>query len=302
MKKVSIIQTTFNGQSTLERTLNSILSQRGINHDFEMELIVVDDCSTDHTPGILKRFNVNVLSTGKNSGGPNKGRNIGLKMATGDFICIADQDDFWEADRIITLMPYLNKAPVVTSGYTLIDTFKNMNISRVNQNGDQFVHFAKNQTFLQLLSKSQSGQNAYLGSIIFNHELKYLLFEEHFGMVDFDWILRLFHQRESIEVCKSLYQRNVSGANLSLNEAYRIRDFYYSLMTLENYETSYPKEVSIAYKKIHGSRARYYYLLGNMKKARRYFLKSQWSLKTLAYFLTSFAGSDFVKKKFNVFG
>lgn len=302
MKKVSIILTTYNGEASVEQTLNSILSQNGIHHDFELELIAVDDCSTDHTFDILNRFQITVLSTGVNSGGPNKGRNMGLKTASGDFICIADQDDVWEPERISTLIPYLSKALIVTSGYTLIDSFKNMKISRINQNGNEYVHFRKNQTFLQLLSKSLKGQNAYLGSIIFDQELKNELFEEHFGMVDFDWVLRLFHQRESIEVCKSLYQRNVSGSNLSLNETYRIRDFYFSLMTLENYETSYPREVSAAYRKIHGSRARYYYLLGNMKKARRYFLKSEWNLKTLAYYLTTFAGSGIVKKKFNVFG
>ena len=60
---------------------------------FDLELIVVDDCSSDDTINILQSNKINYLSTGKNSGGPNKGRNLALKQSTGDFICIADHDD-----------------------------------------------------------------------------------------------------------------------------------------------------------------------------------------------------------------
>jgi hypothetical protein len=73
-------------------------------------------------------------------------------------------------------------------------------------------------------------------------------------------------------------------------------------LTLEGYDKLYPKETALAYKKIHGSRARYYYLTGNMQKARFYFARSQWNIKTLFYVITSFVGSQFVKKHFNVFG
>src|SRR5690606_14350417 len=99
-------------------------------------------------------------------------------------------------------------------------------------------------------------------------------FEENFGMVDYDWGLRLFHNNDSIEVCESLYFRHVEQKNLSLNETYRIKDFYFSLMFIEQYLHLYPKEVKIAYKRIHGSRARYYYLNNNMKLARFYLLRS----------------------------
>lgn len=82
---------------------------------------------------------------------------------------------------------------------------------------------------------------------------------KHFGVVDFDWVLRLFNNNASIEVCDSLYTRFVDGQNLSLNENYRRKDFYYSLDFIENFQAEYPKEVKLAYKKIHGSRARYFY-------------------------------------------
>jgi glycosyltransferase involved in cell wall biosynthesis len=302
MKKVSVILTTYNGEKTIENTIISILNQDSIDNAFKLELIVVDDCSTDNTPDILNKFDIILLNTSKNSGGPNKGRNIGLLNATGDYICIADQDDIWESHKIISLLPYLEKVPIVTSGFTLIDISTNKKIIRTNKHNEKSIYYEKNKTFISKLTKSIDGQQTYLGSIIFVRELKNVLFEETFGMIDFDWVLRLFHGKESIEVCDSLYTRIVDGQNLSLNKLYRKNDFYYSLMFIETYMDDYPKEVRTANLKIHGSRARYYYLIGEMKNARMYFLRSKITWKTVLYYITTFFGSSFVKKHFNIFG
>jgi len=115
-------------------------------------------------------------------------------------------------------------------------------------------------------------------------------------------VLKLFENNDSVEVCKSLYLRFVDGSNLSLNEAYRLRDFDYSLAFINNYKETYPREYSISYKRIHGSLARYYYVVNKMKLARLYFLKSGFSFKAMAYYLTTFCCSEFVKRNFNVFG
>lgn len=301
-KRVSVIVATYNSEKSIERLLNSILNQRGIGREFDLELIVVDDCSTDNTTEIIKKYNPILLSTNRNSGGPNAGRNIGLQKASGDYICIADHDDEWKENKILSQLPYLETVPIVTSGYSIKDTGKNKTLDKINASESGFQYFEKNTTFLKRLTKSLTGQNTYLGSIIYKRELKDILFEENFGMVDFDWLLRLFHSQESIEVGESLYYRHVEKENLSLNENYRIKDFYFSLMFIEQYLPLYPKEVRVSYKKIHGSRARYYYLINNMKMARFYLLRSQLNLKTLAYYITSFWGSKYVIKKYNIFG
>ena len=53
MTNITIIITTFNSEKTILRTINSILSQDGIGNDFHVELIVVDDCSSDDTLKVL---------------------------------------------------------------------------------------------------------------------------------------------------------------------------------------------------------------------------------------------------------
>ncbi len=302
MKKVSVIVTTFNAEKTIIPTLKSILDQEGIGELFEVELIVVDDCSTDHTLKVLQGIPARVMTTPENTGGPNIGRNMGIKAATGDYLAITDHDDIWMPHRLKTMLPYLENYPIVTSGYTIIDVVNQKEFSRNCNSQYGFVKYEQNETFLARLKKLNSGQITYLGAIIYRRELKDILFEDYFGMVDFDWILRLFHQQSSLEICKPLYKRYVHGSNLYMRDVYRKFDFYYSLMSIEDYQELYPREVRTATRRINGSRARYYYLVGNMRKARYHFRKGEFNWITLLYYLTTYVGHRYVKKKFNIFG
>lgn len=302
MNKISVIITTYNGSKTIEKTLNSIYNQKGLATDFTLEVVVIDDQSTDQTREIVQQFPVNLIVNEINSGGPNKGRNVGLNRVTGDFICIVDQDDEWLPNRILAVLPYLNQSMIVTSGFIVNNSVAGNDKVLINNNSAGIVCFEKNSTFLNRLEKSSKGQNTYLGSIIYNASLKHIKFEEDYGMVDYDWLLKLFHQQSSIEVCQALYIRNLDGKNLSMNETYRKNDYDFSLKTIETYKKNYPTQSKRATRKVNGTLARYYYVTGNMKQARRYLVKSGFNLKTILYFLTTFIGSSLVIKKFPVFG
>ena len=95
MIKVSVILTTYNSENKIQEVIDSIHKQEGKDELFELELLVVDDCSTDATQAILLKNNINFQFTSKNTGGPNHGRNIALSICTGNYICIADHDDIW---------------------------------------------------------------------------------------------------------------------------------------------------------------------------------------------------------------
>ncbi len=302
MNKVSVIIATYNSEKFLQRALDSLKNQEGVGKLFDLELIVVDDCSTDATLEILSRNNIVYFSTGSNSGGPNKGRNIALQKVTGDYIVLMDHDDEWLPTRIKRQLDYVQYAPIVTCGYNIIE--RDQDISRLTKthSPENFKLYRKNETFLDKISKVKNKQITYLGSIMIEKSLKHHLFEEHFGQIDFDWIARIFENNESVEVCEKLYNRYVLDSNLSLNNTYRLRDYYYSLLTLENYKKAYPKAVRLGRKRINGSRARYHYLTGDMKQARHYFLRSPLGIKTLLFILTSFVGYKYVIKKFNFFG
>ena len=61
MVKVSVILTTYNSEKQLQKVLDSILNQKGIDKDFKLELLVVDDCSTDSTNKILQNNNIKFI-------------------------------------------------------------------------------------------------------------------------------------------------------------------------------------------------------------------------------------------------
>jgi glycosyltransferase involved in cell wall biosynthesis len=303
MVKISVIIPTFNSEKHIARTIRSVLNQEGAGREFELELIVIDDCSTDSTADILAQFDIDFyFRASKNSGGPNGGRNVGLKNATGDYICMLDHDDLWMPQKVRLQLQAAERFPIVTSGFEVADS--HTGCYRIASHADAGIKvFNTNETFLKKLSKSKGIiQNTYMSTVMFHKSLKDILFEEHFGMLDFDWVLRLFENRTSAEVCVNLVTRFVEPRNLSLNEAYRMRDYYYALMCLEGYEHKYPAAVAKGIKRINGSRARYYYLVGEMPKARRYFLKSMPGLKEGFYYVTSFLGNKWVKSRFVVFG
>ena len=96
--------------------------------------------------------------------------------------------------------------------------------------------------------------------------------------------------------------RKVEIKNLSLDEGYRINDYKYSMEKVSDFSELYPSQVKISKKRINGSMGRYYYLIGNMRLARVYFLKSRVELKTILYLITTFVGSKIVKRYFKIFG
>ncbi len=303
MIRVSVIIATYNSEKHLKRLLDSIQNQEGIQDLFELELIAVDDCSSDTTLEILKEHAISYYTTEQNSGGPNKGRNIGLEHCTGDYIFIADHDDEWLPNRIKTQLKYAHLAPIVSCGYHIIEEgAEKRRQVKDKQQADHAVFYPENDTFLDKISKVKNRQTTYLGSLMFHKSLKHIRFEEHFGQIDFDWIAFLFQGQCSVEVSANLYNRYVFGQNLSLNKTYRLRDYYYSLLTLESFVPEYAKAVRKGRKRINGSRARYHYLMKEMKQARHYFKQAELNLKTILFYLSSFIGYNYVIKKFKFFG
>lgn len=301
MEKVSVILTTFNSERTLQRAVDSIMNQTGIHTLFDIELIVVDDCSTDSTCEILRENGISYLSTPVNSGGPNKGRNIGLKYITGNYFCIMDHDDVWHAGKIMKQLSMAQSFPVVSTGYKTKNQQKDYEIERY-QKAHAPVIYGRNVTFLHKLKREKNGQNLYMSSLMLNSRLKDIFFEENFGMVDFDWLLRITENNETVEIPEVLVTRYVQNENLSLNPDYRRKDYYYSLYFIEKYCRKYQKEALTGIRRINGSRARYHYLQNDMKEARRFFMKSEFNVKQVAYMLSSFIGSRYVRSNFIVFG
>lgn len=101
MPKVSIIIPTYNSEKFLERAVNSVLNQTFR----DWELIIVDDCSTDNTLQIIKKWEKNdkrihSVFLKKNSGGSAHPRNKGFEISQGKYIAFLDHDDEWLPEKL----------------------------------------------------------------------------------------------------------------------------------------------------------------------------------------------------------
>jgi glycosyltransferase involved in cell wall biosynthesis len=93
---VSVVVPTFNGTNTICQTLQAIAAQRHAR----VEIIVVDDGSTDQTIPAIQDSGVAVTLLRQTNSGVCRARNSGAAAAHGDYICFVDQDDIWHPDHL----------------------------------------------------------------------------------------------------------------------------------------------------------------------------------------------------------
>jgi hypothetical protein len=96
MPLFSVIIPTYNRAGLIGQTLDSLLAQQDFPRD-ELEIIVVDDGSTDNTPEVLKPYQQQhgVIVVRQLNRGEGAARNSGFQYATGDYIANLDSDDLW---------------------------------------------------------------------------------------------------------------------------------------------------------------------------------------------------------------
>ena len=88
---VSVIMPAYNAEKFLEASINSALSQ-SID---SIEVIVVDDGSSDNTLQLAKSFGDKVRVFSRKNGGAAAARNYGVQQAKGDWVAFLDADDIW---------------------------------------------------------------------------------------------------------------------------------------------------------------------------------------------------------------
>lgn len=112
--RVSVLVPAFNRADYIKETVDSVLTQDYPN----VELIVVDDGSTDGTFEILSEYagrgKLKLLThPGRENKGQSAALNLALDAASGEFIAILDSDDLFLPGKLSTQVEYLNKHPDV---------------------------------------------------------------------------------------------------------------------------------------------------------------------------------------------
>jgi glycosyltransferase involved in cell wall biosynthesis len=104
---VSVILPTYNRAWILGEAIESVLAQ-----DYpRMELIVVDDGSTDDTPDLLAAYGDRLRCICQDNSGVSAARNAGIRTARGDLIALLDSDDTWLPGKLTAQVAYFNDHP-----------------------------------------------------------------------------------------------------------------------------------------------------------------------------------------------
>lgn len=120
---ITIVIPTYNNDLLLKKSINSVVNQTFDN----FELLIIDNYSTDKTSEIISEFKDTRIShiKIKNKGIIAKSRNLGIKLAKGEWVAFLDSDDCWYPKRLEKISNFLTKENlfdvVTTNEYKVFD-------------------------------------------------------------------------------------------------------------------------------------------------------------------------------------
>jgi glycosyltransferase involved in cell wall biosynthesis len=107
LETVSVILPTFNRAWALRDAVDSVLGQ-----DYpQIELIVVDDGSSDHTRELLGAYADKITILSQDNQGVSAARNLGIRASRGDLIALLDSDDAWDRRKISCQVAFFRENP-----------------------------------------------------------------------------------------------------------------------------------------------------------------------------------------------
>ena len=220
MKKLSVITVTFNAEQTLERTLKSVCLQSYP----EIEHIIVDGLSTDHTIDLIHKYdNDKLLWISEPDNGLYDAMNKGIKMATGDYLCFLNAGDTFFANNTVELIMQSDSSADIIYGETAI----------VDNEGN-FLHMRRLKAPDKLTWKSfKQGMLVCHQAFIVKREITEQYDLEYKFSSDFDWAIRMLKKSKVIintnQFLINYLNEGVTTLNRkkSLKERYRIMVKHY---------------------------------------------------------------------------
>lgn len=139
---VTALIDTYNQQSFIAEAIQSVLAQ-----DFpasEMEVLVVDDGSTDGTPEIIRKFHPRARYLHKANGGQGSAFNAGIGEARGEIVAFLDGDDWWAPRKLSAIAEVFERESAVG--------LVGHGITNVHPNGRQVVQLSRESVRFRLNS------------------------------------------------------------------------------------------------------------------------------------------------------
>ncbi len=209
MPKVSVIIPTYNRAKNLIQSIDSVMNQTYQ----DLEIIIVDDGSTDNTKEVLSKYDGKVRYFYQENRGVSAARNIGIKESRGEFIAFLDSDDSWLGNKLEQQMKLFQYDPSVSLQYSYaryLDKANNIEFIRPKNVSKSFKDFLYEDTVLP--TSSVVLKKSVLEEVgMFDEGLP--------GIEDYDLWLRCSRKFKIGFIPETLVLKNNSSSNLSFNHS-----------------------------------------------------------------------------------
>jgi glycosyltransferase involved in cell wall biosynthesis len=196
---ISVIIVVHNGAAFIADAIENVMQQQYSN----LEIIVIDDGSSDQTAEIVKMTGLNIVYVYQNQQGVASARNLGIEHAKGKYVAFLDADDLWSEDKLNTQISILNDNPTIggTLGFTH-KTPMSKSLEQIKQNAQNDNYFALN-----------------LGAALFKLTVikQVGLFDTEFNSgEDIDWFFRAREKNIQLIIHKQIvHYFRIHGKNIS---------------------------------------------------------------------------------------
>ena len=238
--EISVIIPTFNRGKLIANSIKSVLNQTIKN----LEIIIVDDGSTDNTKEVIDKFQdrrIKYIKLDKNQGASNA-RNIGIKAAKGRYISFQDSDDIFYPNKLeIQLNNIINKKSDLdfckinvlynsTYNYLVPSTIREKRF----ESGDFFTELISNGNFIS--TQSILVKKSFMKEFLFDQNMPRLQ--------DYDVILRMIPKVKISYTKEVLVDLHIQNDSLTLSPV-KLKNAIYLLLKKEyNFNDKQKKDFS----------------------------------------------------------
>lgn len=133
---VSVILPVYNGEKYLAEALNSVLAQ-----DYRpLDVIVIDDGSTDGSASIAKSYGSAIRYEYQSNKGLSFTRNRGVELAKGEYLSFIDADDLWTENKVSSQLSAFHSNPDVDMVFGTVQQFYSPEIKEQVQAQFRYIH------------------------------------------------------------------------------------------------------------------------------------------------------------------
>lgn len=231
MQRVSILLPMYNSELTIKSAVDSVIKQTFS----ELELIVIDDCSTDHSPELAESFDdprIRILKLPKNNGVAHA-LNQGIIHSKGEIIGLIGSDDVYQIEKIQEQVSAMAERDVVchSDGYTIGEGDRITKFGGINKlkDGDPLIETLKHTDALMPKASMMFRRDSAIEVGMFDESL--------FVREDTDFLLKMAAKKRFIYVPKALYgfRTNPESLMRSANRERRAQSYRILQQILEKH-------------------------------------------------------------------